>query len=46
VLDVVQDSAAPIALYEATGWTRLEEPLRLALEDGRHLDLWFYVAPE
>lgn len=45
VLDVVQDAAAPIALYEATGWTRLE-PLTLDVKDGNSLDLWVYLAPE
>ena len=45
VLDVVQDAAAPIALYEATGWTRLE-PLKLNFADGTSLDLWVYLGPE
>jgi len=45
VLDVVQDAAAPIALYEATGWTRLD-PLRLEFEDSISLDLWVYLSPE
>ena len=45
VLDVVQDAAAPIALYEATGWTRLE-PLTLDFKDGTSLDLWVYLGPE
>jgi GNAT superfamily N-acetyltransferase len=44
VLDVVQDSAAPIALYEATGWTRLE-PLKLDFVDGTSLEMWVYLGP-
>ncbi|MFC7360893.1 GNAT family N-acetyltransferase [Nocardioides astragali] len=45
VLDVVQDAAAPIALYEANGWTRLE-PLSLEVTDRNSLDLWVYLGPE
>jgi hypothetical protein len=45
VLDVVQDAAVPIALYEATGWTSLE-PLTLDFKDGTSLDLWVYLGPE
>jgi GNAT superfamily N-acetyltransferase len=45
VLDVAQDADAPIALYEATGWTRLEA-LTLDFEDGTSLDLWVYLGPE
>lgn len=45
VLDVVQDSAAPIALYESEGWARTES-LRLVLSDAKALDLWIYVGPD
>lgn len=45
MLNIVQDAAAPIALYEATGWTRLE-PLQLNFADGTSLDLWVYLGPE
>ena len=44
VLDVVQDAMAPIALYEAAGWSRLE-PVTLGFDDGTSLDLWVYLAP-
>jgi GNAT superfamily N-acetyltransferase len=44
VLDVVQDATAPVALYEATGWQRLE-PLQLPLPGGVRLDLWVYLSP-
>ena len=44
VLDVVQDAAAPVRLYEAQGWQRLE-PLSLPIPGGASLDLWVYLAP-
>lgn len=44
VLDVVQDAAAPVALYEASGWERLE-PLALHFPGDVRLDLWVYLAP-
>ncbi len=44
VLDVVQDAAAPVALYEASGWMRVE-PLTLQLPGDVRLDLWVYLAP-
>lgn len=44
VLDVTQESAAPIALYEAAGWLRVDA-LRLEFDD-KSLNLWVYVSPE
>jgi len=44
VLDVTQDAAAAIALYEAAGWLRLE-PLSLNLAN-KPLLLWVYISPE
>jgi len=44
VLDVVQGATAPVGLYEAQGWQRIE-PLRLPLPSGAVLDLWVYLAP-
>lgn len=45
VLDVVQSAHAPIALYEAAGWTRIE-PLRLKVSEMTALDLWVYLSPD
>jgi len=44
VLDVGQALLAPIALYEAEGWTRVGE-LHLPLDPDTMLDLWVYVSP-
>ena len=44
VLDVQQHSAAPIALYERSGWRRVE-PLTLPIEDREPILLWVYVGP-
>lgn len=44
ILDVVQDAMAPIALYEAAGWSRLQA-LTVTRNDGTSLDLWVYLAP-
>lgn len=51
VLDVVQESAAAIAMYESAGWIRLE-PLTLDLNtsaseplDLAPLQMWVYLAP-
>ncbi len=35
---------APIALYEAAGWLRLQA-LTVTRNDGTSLDLWVYLAP-
>lgn len=45
VLDVTRDAAAPIALYEASGWSRLE-PLALTFDDGTSLAMWVYLSPQ
>ncbi len=44
VLDVIRDADAPIALYEAAGWIRVDA-LTLAADDGTSLQLWVYLAP-
>jgi len=44
VLDVIRDAGAPIALYEAAGWIRVDA-LTLAVDDGTSLQLWVYLAP-
>jgi GNAT superfamily N-acetyltransferase len=44
VLDVFRDAGAPIALYEAAGWIRVDA-LTLAADDGTSLQLWVYLAP-
>jgi len=44
VLDVFRDAGAPIALYEAAGWIRVDA-LTLAVDDGTSLQLWVYLAP-
>lgn len=52
VLDVVQESAAAIALYESAGWRRLE-PLTLELDGTTPeepagfppLQMWVYLSP-
>ena len=50
VLDVVQDSAAAIRMYESAGWIRLE-PLTLELwtvaepTELAPLQMWVYLAP-
>jgi len=44
VLDVIRDAGAPIALYEAAGWIRVDA-LTLAVDDGTSLRLWVYLAP-
>lgn len=45
VLDVGQTLAAPAALYESEGWTRVDA-LHLPLGQDRVLDLWVYVSPD
>ena len=44
-LDVGQALAAPVALYESEGWSRVGE-LHLPLDEGTRLDLWVYVSPD
>jgi GNAT superfamily N-acetyltransferase len=44
VLDVQQQCAAPIALYERRGWRRLEA-LTLPVEGQEPLLLWVYLGP-
>lgn len=44
VLDVIRDAGAPIALYEAAGWIRVDA-LTLDVDDGTSLQLWVYLAP-
>jgi len=44
VLDVFRDAGAPIELYEAAGWIRVDA-LTLAADDGTSLHLWVYLAP-
>jgi GNAT superfamily N-acetyltransferase len=45
VLDVTRDAAVPIALYEASGWSRLES-MTLIFGDGASLGMWVYLSPE
>ena len=45
VLDVGQSLTAPIALYEAEGWERVEA-LVLRLDQETLLELWVYLSPE
>lgn len=45
VLDVVETSAAPVALYESEGWERVDS-LELRVAENAVLNLWVYVGPE
>lgn len=45
VLDVGQTLDAPVALYEAEGWERVDS-LALRVAHEAVLDLWVYVSPE
>lgn len=44
VLDVGQSLHPAVALYEAEGWSRVDE-LHLPLDGSTVLDLWVYVSP-
>ncbi|HEY0238981.1 MAG TPA: GNAT family N-acetyltransferase [Friedmanniella sp.] len=50
VLDVLQSSAGPIAMYESMGWTRLGattlEISAFGYGDVPPLELWVYLGPE
>lgn len=44
VLDVLQESAGAITLYEALGWTRLGA-VTLPMDGWPDLELWVYLSP-
>ncbi len=46
ILDVQTDTAAPIALYDSEGWTRVATlPAPWTGADGRHPQIYVYVSP-